>query len=137
MVQQLVVRSSTLHVHAEWLCWHLRQRRSRLASYIRGGPLRKRAVPDPYTVPEDSLAGLRGDGRDLIAHTSALIGPDAADPAMRFAGNGLDCQNCHLAAGTKQFGIPLAAACYLPRLQWLPYELDYRPTLAAASTMTS
>jgi hypothetical protein len=26
---------------------------------------------------------------------------------------------------------------YLPWLQWLPYELDYRPTLAAASTMTS
>jgi hypothetical protein len=29
------------------------------------------------------------------------------------------------------------ARVYLPGLQWLPYELDYRPTLAAASTMTS
>ena len=29
------------------------------------------------------------------------------------------------------------ARVHLPGLQWLPYELDYRPTLAAASTMTS
>ena len=27
---------------------------------------------------------------------------------MRFAGDGLDCQSCHLQAGTQQFGLPLA-----------------------------
>ena len=26
---------------------------------------------------------------------------------MRRAGNGLDCQSCHIQAGTQQFGIPL------------------------------
>ena len=47
-------------------------------------------------------------GRDLIVHTAATIGPDAADPAMRFSGNGLECQSCHLNAGTTKFGLPLA-----------------------------
>jgi thiosulfate dehydrogenase len=37
-----------------------------------------------------------------------MIGPDATDPARRYAGNGLDCQSCHLQAGTKRFGLPLA-----------------------------
>jgi thiosulfate dehydrogenase len=46
-------------------------------------------------------------GRDLIVHTAATIGPDASDPAKRFAGNGLECQSCHLEAGTKKFGLPL------------------------------
>ncbi|MDN3565110.1 c-type cytochrome [Paeniroseomonas aquatica] len=27
---------------------------------------------------------------------------------MRFAGNGLTCQSCHLQAGTQQYGLPLA-----------------------------
>ena len=44
----------------------------------------------------------------MIAHTSALIGPDAADASMRYSGNGLECQSCHLEAGTRRFGLPLA-----------------------------
>src|SRR6201999_764938 len=47
-------------------------------------------------------------GRDLIVKTSSLIGPDATDPSKHFSGNGLDCQSCHLQAGTQQFGLPLA-----------------------------
>ena len=34
-------------------------------------------------------------------------GPEVADPAMRFAGNNLACQNCHLDAGTSRTGLPL------------------------------
>ncbi|WP_343894788.1 c-type cytochrome [Craurococcus roseus] len=65
-------------------------------------------MPDPDALPDDAYGRAVRRGRDLIARTSSTIGPDAADPAMRFAGNGLDCQSCHLQAGTQQFGLPLA-----------------------------
>lgn len=65
-------------------------------------------IPDPDTLPDDIYGRTVRRGRDLITRTSSLIGPDAADPAMRHAGNGLDCQSCHIQAGTQQFGIPLA-----------------------------
>jgi thiosulfate dehydrogenase len=65
-------------------------------------------VPDPDTLPDDALGRTVRRGRDLIVKTSSLIGPDAPDPAMRYGGNGLDCQSCHLQAGTQRFGLPLA-----------------------------
>ncbi len=66
------------------------------------------AVPDVDALPMDAFGQTVRTGRDLIVHTAATIGPDAADPTMRFSGNGLECQNCHLDAGTRQFGLPLA-----------------------------
>jgi thiosulfate dehydrogenase len=75
-------------------------------------PIDPAALP-PWRVPDISALAENDDGqmvrygRDLIQHTSALIGPDAADPAMRFAGNGLECQNCHLDSGTTRFALPL------------------------------
>jgi len=65
-------------------------------------------VPDPDTLPDDAFGRTVRRGRDLIVKTSSLIGPDAPDPAMRYGGNGLDCQSCHLQAGTQRFGLPLA-----------------------------
>lgn len=65
-------------------------------------------IPDPDNLPDDNFDRSVWYGRDLIAHTSALIRPDAADPSMRYSGNGLECQSCHLEAGTRRFGIPLA-----------------------------
>ena len=65
-------------------------------------------VPDPDTLPDDAFGRTVRRGRDLIVKTSSMIGPDAPDPAMRFGGNGLDCQSCHLQAGTQRFGLPLA-----------------------------
>ena len=66
-------------------------------------------IPDPDTLPADDIfAQTVRRGRDLISRTSSLIGPDAHDPAMRFAGNGLTCQSCHLQAGTQRYGLPLA-----------------------------
>jgi thiosulfate dehydrogenase len=65
-------------------------------------------VPDPDALPDDVFGRTVRRGRNLIAKTSSLIGPDAADPTMRYAGNGLDCQSCHLQAGTQQYGLPLA-----------------------------
>ena len=65
-------------------------------------------VPDPDSLPDDAFGRTVRQGRDLIVKTSSLIGPDAPDPAKRYAGNGLDCQSCHLNAGTQRFGLPLA-----------------------------
>src|SRR5690348_11205720 len=69
--------------------------------------------PDPATLPDDSEGRTIRYGHDLIANTAALIGPDAADPARRYAGNGLDCQSCHLDAGTRRFGLPLAGVWHV------------------------
>ena len=46
-------------------------------------------------------------GRRLVAETYAFIGPEVADPAMRFAGNNLACQNCHLDGGRVDRGLAL------------------------------
>jgi thiosulfate dehydrogenase len=40
-------------------------------------------------------------GRKLVAHTAAYIGPHGS--VSKYA-NGMNCQNCHLDAGTKPFG---------------------------------
>jgi len=63
-------------------------------------------VPDADALPDDSLGKAVRYGRDLIARTYALIGPEVADPAHRFSGNNMAYQNCHLEAGTKQYGLP-------------------------------
>lgn len=65
------------------------------------------SVPDVDKLPDDDWGRTVRYGRDLVTKTSSLIGPEAADPAHRFAGNNLNCSSCHLDAGTKQFGIPL------------------------------
>jgi thiosulfate dehydrogenase len=66
------------------------------------------SVPDVDALPMDVFGQTVRTGRDLIEHTAATIGPDAPDPAKRFSGNGLECQSCHLDAGTIRFGLPLA-----------------------------
>ena len=65
-------------------------------------------IPDPDSLPDTPFGRTVRYGRDLITRTTSLIGPDAHDPAMRYTGNGLTCQSCHLQAGTQQFGLPLA-----------------------------
>lgn len=64
-------------------------------------------MPEVSALPNDARGQLIRDGRDLVMATYALIGPDVADPAKRYAGNNLACTNCHLDGGTKKFGMPL------------------------------
>src|SRR4029450_5955637 len=45
-------------------------------------------------------------GKDLIVNTPRHVGKNATDPAMRYAGNDLSCQNCHLNAGLQPFAAP-------------------------------
>jgi thiosulfate dehydrogenase len=45
-------------------------------------------------------------GRDLIVNTPKRLGKNAVNPAMRYAGNDLACQSCHLNAGLQPFAAP-------------------------------
>src|SRR3984957_6629794 len=81
------------------------------------------AAADPWPAPfvdalsDDAWGRAVRFGRELTIATASLIGPEAADPARRFAGNNLSCQSCHLNAGAS----PACAAvrrrfCRLPAI---------------------
>ena len=56
-------------------------------------------VPDVAKLgpgPENDLIRY---GKDLVVNTPRYIGKNATDPAMRYAGNDMACQNCHLTRG--------------------------------------
>src|SRR6266404_9307818 len=44
-------------------------------------------------------------GRKLFNETYSVIGPEVRDASMRYSGNNLSCQSCHLQGGTPRFGI--------------------------------
>ncbi|GAC1313633.1 MULTISPECIES: c-type cytochrome [Mucilaginibacter] len=67
-----------------------------------------RAIPaDAWKAPDESTipAGKAGDmiryGKELLVHTSQYFGPQGS---VAHITNGMNCQNCHLAGGTKLFG---------------------------------
>jgi thiosulfate dehydrogenase len=70
-------------------------------------------APDSSTIPNDESGELIRYGKKLISHTSRYIGPRGA---LSKNANGMNCQNCHLDAGTKawagNFG---AVAALYPR----------------------
>ena len=58
-------------------------------------------APDPYLILKENNKDLILYGRQLIANTSDFLGPRGT---VRRMSNGMNCQNCHLDAGTKPFG---------------------------------
>ncbi|MES2621528.1 MAG: c-type cytochrome [Bacteroidota bacterium] len=54
-------------------------------------------APDSATISDEEVRY----GKELIAHTSEYLGPNGK--VMKTT-NGMNCQNCHLDAGTKVFG---------------------------------
>jgi thiosulfate dehydrogenase len=52
-------------------------------------------------IPVDTSGDLIRYGRDLIANTSYYLGPRGT---VTHISNGMNCQNCHLDAGTKPWG---------------------------------
>ena len=54
-----------------------------------------------YQIPVDSVGKEIRYGRNLIAHTAQYLGPKGSVAAIT---NGMNCQNCHLDAGTKPWG---------------------------------
>jgi thiosulfate dehydrogenase len=57
--------------------------------------------PDPLSISEEKNGDLILYGRDLIARTADYLGPEGIVKPMS---NGMNCQNCHLDAGSKPFG---------------------------------
>jgi hypothetical protein len=62
--------------------------------------------PDIATVKDDDLCKLIEYDHELTTETYKRIGPEVADPAMRYAGNNLSCQSCHLNAATQPYSMP-------------------------------
>jgi thiosulfate dehydrogenase len=60
-----------------------------------------------FKVPAGDDGPLIAYGYELVARTFANIGPEVEKRDMRFAGNNLTCQNCHLDAGTNRYALPL------------------------------
>lgn len=58
-------------------------------------------APDTALIPASREGRLIRYGRDLIANTSRYLGPKGSKAALS---NGMNCQNCHLDAGTKPWG---------------------------------
>lgn len=58
-------------------------------------------APDVNTIPANALGEEILYGKELVAHTSDYLGPKGTILQMS---NGMNCQNCHLDAGTKPFG---------------------------------
>lgn len=62
--------------------------------------------PDTLRIPATSQGELIRYGRSLIAKTSFYLGPHGK---LAQTSNGMNCQNCHLEAGTRNFGNNYAA----------------------------
>jgi thiosulfate dehydrogenase len=58
-------------------------------------------APDSNSIPASKEGELIRYGRKLITHTSDYLGPKGK---VAHISNGMNCQNCHLFAGTKSFG---------------------------------
>jgi thiosulfate dehydrogenase len=63
--------------------------------------------PDISTVGDDAFGKVVKYGYALMTDTANQIGPMVSDPQMRYSGNNLTCQNCHLKAGTQPYAMPL------------------------------
>src|SRR6516225_1175414 len=72
-------------------------------------------APDSLSIPKTEEGRLISYGRELIKHTSIYLGPKGK---VMHTTNGMNCQNCHLEAGTKFFGNNYSAvAATYPRLR--------------------
>jgi len=71
------------------------------ASEMVGDSVRYWQAPDESKLPAGAAGKEIQYGRDLIAHTAKYLGPKGTVKAIS---NGMNCQNCHLNAGTKVLG---------------------------------
>lgn len=59
------------------------------------------SAPDTSEIPQTEEGNLIKYGRTLVINTAAFFGPKGS---IAHVSNGMNCQNCHLNAGTKPFG---------------------------------
>lgn len=71
----------------------------------RGSALSGRPSPS-----SGSAGATEGYGKRLITQTSEYLGPDVADPKMRFMDGRLACASCHIGAGVEPGNLSLATA---------------------------
>lgn len=64
----------------------------------------------PYQIPTDSIGKEIWYGRNLVSNTSYYLGPRGTVAQIT---NGMNCQNCHLEAGTKPWGNNFGAVASL------------------------
>lgn len=57
-----------------------------------------RTAPEAHAVP---IIATEAYGKRLLAQTPELLGPDVADPKMRFTSSRLSCGSCHLGTGAE------------------------------------
>lgn len=57
--------------------------------------------PEESTIPDDEYGHMIRYGRELVKNTAKYFGPNGSVARIS---NGMNCQNCHLEAGTKTFG---------------------------------
>jgi thiosulfate dehydrogenase len=73
-------------------------------------PAAQDAWPEPAN-PDTLPAGPYKDtvlyGQKLFVETYAAVGPEVSNPTMRYAGNNLACENCHIDGGKQKFAIPM------------------------------
>jgi thiosulfate dehydrogenase len=82
-------------------------------------------APSLDAVPSGSEGDLILYGRELVAHTAYYFGPKGS---LNKSGNGINCQNCHLEAGTKIFGNNFGAvAATYPQLRARSEKLEDIP----------
>ncbi len=62
--------------------------------------------PNEQSIPAGEQGDLIRYGKELIAHTSKYLGPNGSVAQLS---NGMNCNNCHLDAGTKPWGNNYAA----------------------------
>lgn len=63
--------------------------------------------PDPGKLAAGPYKDAVLYGQKLFVETYATVGPEVTDRAMRYAGNNLSCENCHIDAGRQRYAIPL------------------------------
>lgn len=62
--------------------------------------------PDIATAPASPDGDAIRYGHRLVTETYAVIGPEVSVPAMRYAGNNLACQSCHLHGASQPYAMP-------------------------------
>ncbi len=66
--------------------------------------------PDPAGLADSPQKDEILYGERLIRRTFSVIGPEVEDPAMRYAGNNLACNSCHLDGGRQRFALSFIGA---------------------------
>ena len=63
-------------------------------------------VPNVDDLGDDVYGKTVRYGKQLTTNTSAIIGPSVKDAKMRFSGNNLSCQSCHLNGAATPYAMP-------------------------------